>query len=299
VTFHVLPDPPTAPVQIAALQRGPAMTFVETASGTPASMTLRILRLGLNDGSPTAGLDPGFWISAGGPAELVAVLPGKVSILNQNDAVVATAAYAEEPFDVYRIDITVQRPGSTWSLQIQNNENQQRNFTAVVADTDDGARQPWIKAPSTLQLTAPPGTAQPVTGTVNVVNYGTGPLTIQPTGLSDPFAVIPPPEDVVPNSLGQLTIQYDPNKTGLSQQTLSIVSNDTTAGAQPAHNQVVAVSYQTTAPPPPPPPPPPTTLFPCTHRDGCGNYSRPPFGGPCQTHGCGHPQSDHRADYNP
>jgi hypothetical protein len=269
------------------------MTFAETVSGAPASMTLRVLRLGLNDGSPTAGPDPIFWISAGGPAEPVTLLPGKVSVLNQNDTVVATAAYAAEPFDLYRIAITVQRPGSTWSLQIQNNESQPRSFTAVVADTDDGARQPWIKAPSTLQLTAPQGTTQLVVGTVNVVNYGTGPLTIQPAGLSDPFAMIPP-DDVGPNSLGQLTIQYDPNKSGPKQQTLNIVTNDMTANAQPAHNHVVAVSCQTPAPPPPPPPPPPYGA--CVHinADGCDMYLKPVFGtGPCRRQGCGHSLRDH------
>jgi hypothetical protein len=294
VTFVVLPNPPNSPLQIAAQQRGPAMTFAETMSGATASMTLRILRLGLNDGSPTAGPDPTFWISAGGPAEPVTLQPGKVFVLNQSETVVATAAYAAETFDVYRIDISVQRPGSAWSLQIQNNESQQRSFTAVVADTDDGARQPWIKAPSTLQLTAPQGTTQLVVGTVNVVNYGTGPLTIQPAGLSDPFALIPP-DDVVPNSVGQLTIQYDPNKSGPKQQTLSIVTNDTTAGAQPDHNQVVAVSYQVTTRPPIWPPPP-ITLYPCKHHDECGNYEKPPFGDLCNTHGCGHPQSDHREE---
>jgi hypothetical protein len=289
VTFLVLPQPPNAPLQVAALQRGPMMTFAETASGTPASMTLRILRLGLHDGSPTAGPDPLFWLSAGGPAEPVTLSPGKAFILNQNDAVVATAAYSAETFDVYRIDITVQHPGSSWSLQIQNSESQSRSFTVVVADTDADARQPWINAAPALRLTGTPGTGQLITGTVNVVNYGTGPLTIQPTGLSDPFAVIPP-EDIAPNGLDHLTIQYDPHKNGATQQTLTIASNDQRAGAQAAHNQVVAVSYQTNTPPPPPPP----LLRPCTHHDGCGNYEKPPFGnGPCKTQGCGHPESDH------
>lgn len=96
-----------------------------------------------------------------------------------------------------------------------------------------------------------------VIGTVNVVNYGTGPLTIQPTGLSGPFVVIPP-EDIVPSGIGQLTIQYDPSKSGPSQQTLTIVSNDTSAGTQAAHNQVVKT-------------------------------------GPCANHGCGHEFSEHQS----
>lgn len=294
MTFHVLPNSPNPPLAVASLQRGPALPFPETCSGTPAVMTLRIARLGLFDGSPTAGPDPTFWLSAGGPPAPVTLLPGKVSVLNQTDTIVASAGYAVETFDVYRIDVTVQRPGSTWSLQIENNESQQRLFTAVVADTDAGARQPWINAPSALSLTGPAGSTQLVPGDLLVANYGTGPLTIQPSGLSDPFLVIPP-EDIAPNGSGHLTIQYDPTKSGPRQQTLSIVSNDITAGAEASHNNAVAVSYkdQTPTPPPPPPPPPPFTR-PCVNC-ACESYIPPPrpTEGPCTRRNCGHPGSSH------
>jgi len=296
VTFHVLPAPPSPPLAVAGFQRGSALTFAETSSGTPAVMTLRITRLGLFDGSPTAGPDPTFWLSAGGPAAPVSPQPGKVSILNQNEAIVASAAYSVETFDVYRIDVTVQRPGSSWSLQIENNEEQQRRFTAVVADTDAGARQPWINAPATLALTGPHGSALLVPGDLLVANYGTGPLTIQPTGLSDPFLVIPP-EDIAPNGSGHLTVQYDPTKAGPRQQTLTVASNDSTAGAQASHNHVVTVTYKdlTPSPPPPPPPPPPGPQFgPCQLGCGCTGYlNRAHPGGNCQQPMCGHPAFDH------
>ncbi|MGA9676982.1 MAG: hypothetical protein WBR28_17630 [Mycobacterium sp.] len=311
MSFQVLPNPQNAPLAVAGLQRSAAIAFGEAVSGTPAVMTLRIVRLGTFDGSPVAGPEPTFWLSAGGPATPASPLPGKASILNQNDTIVAEAGYSAETFDVYRIDVTVQRPGSTWTLQIENNENQSRSFTAVVAGTDAEARQPWIKVPPTLALTGAHGSTQLVPGDVLVVNCGTGPLTIQPTGLNDPFSVIPP-EDIPPNGSGHLTIQYDPTKfdptkPGSQQQTLSVASNDTTAGSQSAHNHVIAVSYKDTSPSPTPtPPPPPQEFGPCLHSDGCRMYHAPATpDGPCQTvlphtsQRCGHSGAEHPPNNDP
>lgn len=266
------------------------MSFTEPATST--AMTLRIIRLGTFDGSPVAGPDPTFWLSAGGPATPTSPLPGKASVLNQNDAIVASAGYAVETFDVYRVDITLQHPGSAWTLQIENNESQQRRFTAVVAGTDDEAKQPWINAPSTLMFNVPQGSTQLASGDVLVVNYGTGPLTIQPTGLADPFTVLPP-EDITPNGSGHLVVQYDPTKAGSTQQSLAIDSNDEQAGTAAGHNHVIAISFQHDSPPPPPPP---ATTRPCQFNEGfeggdvCTDYLPPAAGseGPCRRAKCGH-----------
>jgi hypothetical protein len=294
MSFQVLPNPQNAPLAVAGLQRSAAIAFAEAVSGTPAVMTLRIIRLGTFDGSPVAGPEPTFWLSAGGPATPASPLPGKASILDQNDTIVAEAGYSAETFDVYRIDVTVQRPGSTWTLQIENNAD---------------ARQSWIKVPPTLALTGPHGSTQLVPGDVLVVNCGTGPLTIQPTGLNDPFSVIPP-EDIPPNGSGQLTIRYDPTKfdptkPGSQQQTLNVASNDTTAGSQSAHNHVIAVSYKD-ASPSPPLPPPPQKYGPCLHSDGCLMYHAPATpDGPCQTvlphttQRCGHSGAEHPPNNDP
>jgi hypothetical protein len=284
MTFHVLPDQQATPLTVDKFQRSAPMTFSETVSATPPStMTLRILRVDDPNASASDVPDPELVLSAGGAPAVIPVGPASVSIADHNDTIVGTASYVTEPVDVFRIGVTVRHPGSTWTLQIQNPEDRRRLFTAVVADSDDDAQQPWIDATPELKFEAEKGSTAQLSNNVLVTNAGTGTLSVVPTGLTDPFLALPPNE-IGPNGRGVVTIQYDPQKSGPRQQTLTLVSNDTTASTTVGHNSVVAVSYQDF------PPPEPAHSRPCLHDDGCLQYRGP---GNCRNVGCGHPDALH------
>jgi hypothetical protein len=254
--FQVLPTPPDAPLTVPTGERGAAMPFTEASLGSPSVITIRVVRLAADLGFPTDNppVDPILLLSAGGQAAAIPAQPSKLSIVDQNGATAGTAEYFAEPFDIYRIVLTVQRSGSrTWTLQIQNTDKQPRSFTAVVAGDDSDTQQPWINAAPTLEFKSDGSSPAILSGVIEVANNGTGPLTMLPIGLDDPYSVVPP-DDIGPNSSGTIQIQYDPSKSGPQQQTLTINSNDPVVTVTPLHNWVVAVSYLKTTPFPPPPP---------------------------------------------
>src|ERR1700737_822147 len=269
--FHLLPDPPTAPLTVAAHDRSSPVSFADLASGTPATMWLRVTRLGAHDCELAGGADPTFLLAAGGTATAVST---QSPITNGHGAEVAQASLEVVGVDVYRIQIDVLRPGSQWTVQFGNSNTLPCRFIAVVADNDDpdgsGAAQPWINLAREVTLQAGAAATSVITQVVSVPNYGTGPLSIQPGGLSDPFTVIPPATDIAPNACGVLTIQFDPHKQGSHAQTYIVPSNDTAAVASFGHNKVVSVSVNPFDPTPPP------TIRPCQVDDGCTDYEAPP-----------------------
>ena len=289
--FQVLPTPPDAPLSVPSLERGVAMTFTEASVGSPPAITLRIARLPADLGFPTDNppQDPDFLLSVGGSAAVIPQQPSKLSITDQNGATVATANYLPDTFDIFRIVITLLRPGSrTWTLQIHNNDKQSRNFVAVVAANDNDARQPWINVLPTLELTSDGSSSAVLSATIRVQNFGTGSLSMTPIGLTDPFSVAPP-DDIGPNASGTLQIQYDPTKSGSLNQSLTVASNDDLASGTSGHNKTVTVSYRKKAPDPP------AQNRPCLFNDGCLQFKAPRGNpeGKCTDPRCGHPGVDH------
>ena len=198
--FQVLPTPPDAPLTVSTGERSAAMTFTEASLGSPPAITLRVVRLAADLGFPTDNPpeDPIFLLSTGGQAAAIPAQPSKLSITDQNGATAGTADYFAETFDIYRIVLTVQRPGSrTWALQIENTDKQPRSFTAVVAGDDNGTRQPWIDAAPTLQFQSDGSSSAVLSGVIKVrqqrngsvddaTHRSRGPVFSHPTGRHRP-----------------------------------------------------------------------------------------------------------------
>jgi streptogramin lyase len=122
----------------------------------------------------------------------------------------------------------------SWQLKFRNpSANATMRLMWVVADTDPGSQQPWItvNAPSEVLLDARPG--EQVTATMQVVNHGTGPLTISdavgPTatpGLR--ISELPPP--VAANSCAQVQLTFTGQEQPASRRfDWFVPSSDTTA----------------------------------------------------------------------
>ena len=215
-------------------------------------MFLRFVKLAAGC-SPPGGLDPTLRLQAdSGPPVDLRKTPETVSIRGESDpssAPVATATYLVESRDVYLVRVVLHHEGSRWQLQIANNDGSEREFTWVVADTDQDARQPWLNLPQSLEFQAAPG--QTVNRTIEVANRGTGPLTLSQGGLrpGSAFQLIDVPRDIPPNACGSLVIQFTaPATVGTTEELYRAASNDPRATESSGHNDRIALRAVTSQP---------------------------------------------------
>jgi hypothetical protein len=138
----------------------------------------------------------------------------------------------------------------TWQLKIKNKDANDRQFTVVVAGTEDETAQPWgaLSVPS-LALTSlvnrPGETSLRIEKTVQVANYGTASLNVQPFNppLAAPFELVTAlPFTVDPGKSSDLTLRYTPPDTPHSDTTqVKLVANpaDPNPGTTGGHNAVL------------------------------------------------------------
>ncbi|MGH9280790.1 MAG: vWA domain-containing protein [Acidimicrobiales bacterium] len=261
--FHVYPDPPTAPVALAASATSAPVPFAELAAVDPVTtlttMYIRVVKLGTAcapSGAPHPRLrlkhDGGDFTTVFDPVGPPTVPAGTIVSINApvgtGGAVVESAntQVTVEANDVYLITVFIFNPGNPWQLEIRNNDaGSGHGFTWVVASTNAESHQPWIDIPSTLAYNVLTG--QVVPQTVQVANRGTGPLTVSPP-MAPPgpgFAVTVPPA-VNPNACGNLQVTFTgPGTPGTSAADYTVASDDTTAQLVAGHNRRVHLSTTT------------------------------------------------------
>ncbi len=252
--FDVYPTPQTNPLNVAATSSSALVPFTElVGAGTGPGgffdgMYIRLVMLG-GSCAPSAAPDPTVTLIAGGgtPVALTSVFQG---IFTPSDEV-ANARIVAETNDVFLVELAVLIPGSSWEIEITNNDASARDFTWVVADDEPDASQPWIHVQDILDLdsvlaglTLTGQTSDPAT--VEVANLGTGDLTISDAagviGATD-FELTSVPGAISPNACDNLQIVFNgPAAAGQRNGTYTVGSNDTTGISGATHNQQIALS---------------------------------------------------------
>jgi hypothetical protein len=255
VAFEVYPATQTTPLNIAASGSSALSAITELVGVDPTTglhmMFIRVVKLGADCAAsgpphPTARLKA----DTGDPVPL-SVDSTTVSIFNQPGGTgteVANATLEVEGDDVYLVRVFVFQSGSSWQIQIVNNDTDNaHDFTWVVADTDAHARQPWIDVPTTLAYDVFTGQAK--THSLQVANRGTGPLTIGDAPGFSPgpgFVIGTVPGAVNPNACANLEITFTgPGTPGASEAIYTVTSDDTTAQLAAGHNRRVILQATT------------------------------------------------------
>ena len=252
MAFAVYPTPQTAPLNLAAAGSSPLTAINELVgvdSGTGLNaMFIRVVKLGT--GCAASGPPhPTIRLKANtGDAVAIPTFPTTVSIFNQPGGTgteVANATLQVEADDVYRILVFIFQSGSSWQIQIvNNNAASAHGFTWAVADSDAQTRQPWIDIPTTLSYDVLTGQAVPLS--LQVANRGTGPLTISDSTGSSPgagFVLTTVPGAINPNACANLQITFTgPAAPGASNAVYTAASDDTTAQLAAGHNRRVNLS---------------------------------------------------------
>lgn len=151
---------------------------------------------------------------------------------------------------VYLVKVVVFEQLTSWEMSIKNNDpSSSREFTWVVADSDDHSQQPWIDIPEQLAYDTLAG--QSIPKPLEVANKGTDSLTITDvpnTPLGSGFTLSEVPNPIDPNACGNLKITFDaPNVPGLTPApganpvTYTVTSDDTTALTAAGHNKQVSL----------------------------------------------------------
>ncbi|HEY2946880.1 MAG TPA: hypothetical protein VGJ53_00530 [Micromonosporaceae bacterium] len=253
--FDVYPQPQTAPLNVAAGATSALVPINERIGVDPATtlntMFIRVVKLGTGC-VPSGAPHPTIRLKANtGDAVAVPTFPTTVAIFNQpagTGTEVANATLEVEANDVYRIRAFIFAAGSSWQIQIVNNDGvSARDFTWVVADGDADTLQPWIELPTTLTYDVLPTQAVPLN--LEVRNRGTGPLTIgDAVGFSPGagFALTTVPGAISPNACANLQVTFTgPAAPGTSNATYTATSNDTTAQLAAGHNRRTSLTATT------------------------------------------------------
>lgn len=252
MAFDVYPTPQTAPFTIPAGATSPLIPFTERADATlNPDMTIRLVMLGNGCAPPPGGTpDPTVYLKAGTGGETeVAAAPFLSTVYDTPGTTtpVADVRIAPEAGNVYRIDVFISAPGSTWQLKIRNNDAVARGFTWVVASSDAESRQPWMDVtPATVTLQAL--TNQALVQAVQISNKGTGDLTISNAigALGGGFALTTIPAAIPPNDCDTIALSFLSVAAGPSGPvTLAVTGNDTTSQVGGSHNRQVVLNANT------------------------------------------------------
>lgn len=238
--------------------------FITPSGGTVLSgdaMLIRLVMLDPSDlcSSPTVlpADHPTIELIPNGASATTIPLLNTTSAIMDGGTFIGTGYYAYETNGVFKIevDFTAGVTGNSWEIRITNNAAGNREFVWVAGDSDSEISQPWLDISST---TSPAGelnydtligaqilTGQTVNHTLDIVNKGTGPLTISDTpGVigSTNFEIISVPGPIDPHTCGEMVIAFNaPDDSGQSDETFEIGSDDSLALSNPAslHNRQV------------------------------------------------------------
>jgi hypothetical protein len=236
----------TGPLPVAAGTAGPLVAFTERTGLDPATgrlvMYLRVVQI---DGDPAAP-PPGLGLAAGaGPASDVGT--ASTPVADGPGAPVALATRTDEADALTLVEVEVLQPGRPWQLQIVNRDSQHHRYVWVVADTDDGTRQPWLDLPTAaVALEVTVGETSPPQD-LPVANHGPGPLRLdEPDGtdLGAGFSLLSvTPRPIGANRTGTARVVFAvPAQPGQPATDHTFASNDPGAGAVAGHRNRVALT---------------------------------------------------------
>ncbi|MEU9671528.1 VWA domain-containing protein [Streptomyces bobili] len=255
MTFHVYPDPQTAPRTIVPGATAPISIDQLTGTALPAGSYLKMMfvRVAANGG----GIPPTLFLRAGSGAPVeVGALP-KGLLRGPDPAVdyVGDVKLLGEANNVQQIRMGfITDTTETWELSVRNTGTADIQVTAVVAESVAETAQPWISVGRGL-LAYHALVNEAVPQRISVSNMGTGPLTFTAPGptLPNSFTFTSTlPLTVPPTGNAQLEITFaspasPPPPTGSSTESALLTADppDTTAGISPEHNQKVTLSTTT------------------------------------------------------
>jgi hypothetical protein len=246
MAFKVFPDPPLAPLAVAGQKTSERHEFAAMIGGAQGGETMFIALVKLGTGcSPPTGSDPRVLLSAdGGAAVAVAKSPDAEAIRDAQGVDVGDATIDRHGDGVYRVRVFDPKPGSSWALQIENDDADAREFTWVVADNEDESRQPWIDF-ETDSFSFDTSTGDEDETDIQVFNRGTGPLRIDDSATvpPGPFGVTAPAQPLAPNACDSVNVTFTaPQVPGQSSAVYAPHTNDTTAGTSAGHIGRLALS---------------------------------------------------------
>ena len=249
MAFAVYPTPQTAPLNVAAGGTSALTAIGELVGVDPVTtlntMFIRVVKLGTAC-SASGPPHPTIRLKANtGDAVSIPTFPTTASIFNQPGGTgteVANATLQVEAGDVYYVRVFIFQAGSSWQIQIVNDDGaSSHGFSWVVADSDAATRQPWIDFPTALSYDVLTGQAVPLS--LQVANLGTGPLTIADAPGFSPgpgFSLTTVPPAIDPNACANLQITFTgPAASGMSNAVYTANSNDTMAQLAAGHNRRV------------------------------------------------------------
>jgi hypothetical protein len=119
----------SAPLQLDAGESSDFLRF-ET-SGSDRMMLLRVVVFG-SDGARGAKPPPLIRLRADtGPAVAVTEFPNAQPIVGAENHIVGSATWMRKNFDVYLVQVSLDRPGSSWHIQIMNDDSDAHTFQVV------------------------------------------------------------------------------------------------------------------------------------------------------------------------
>jgi hypothetical protein len=267
--FDVYPIPQTAPLLVATgatsalipitQRKGPdnVAEAGTTVSNFPDTMFIRVAMLPagglpLPGPIPAANKQPTIFLkaNAGTATEITSVWPMLTPIFDADGItdVADAGKHLADANNVYLIKVLLNVPvGTTWQMQIKNNDDFDHNFTWVVASSLAESRQPWIDAPTaTINFDALTTQTPGRILTIVVPNKGTGPLNItdsvggnagSPKFIVDALPLVNP---IPPNNNGDLKVRYvAPATIEQVNANYDIGTNDTLALNAAGHNRRV------------------------------------------------------------
>jgi hypothetical protein len=252
VTFHVYPDPQTAPLTLAPGDTASIAIGQLTGASVPAGAYTKMMfiRVAMFGGSspPTLFLQAG----TGAAVELTTFT---TAVFNPVDYV-GDAQLINEAANGYQIRMGFdQDTVQTWHLGIKNNDpGISRDFTWVVAESVPETAQPWMAAaPAALPYHSLVN--QSIDQSVQVANKGTAPLTLTsvspalPAGFTVSTAL---PLSVPPSGTASVAFTFTapaapPAPDGKTTATAVLTASpaDTTAGTAAGHNAQVSLTATT------------------------------------------------------
>ncbi len=241
--FHVYPDPPHAPLEIAAGAVSEPVPLAELAGREEG---LDVLYLRLNMLGRAGALQGGGDQPAGAPAptrllraddgDEVALRPGATAAIFSRPggagAEAANATLQPEGGGLHLVRLFLHERGKRWQLRLKNNvPSGPRGFVWVVARSDAEARQPWIEMPGELAFKT--NLSQSFTRALPIINRGTGVLQITDrpgTALGGGFTLVEVPGPIAPNAVGHARLRFDGLTTpGEVRSLYAPASNDVAA----------------------------------------------------------------------
>ncbi|MET9405995.1 VWA domain-containing protein [Streptomyces sp. NPDC002935] len=256
MTFHVYPDPQTAPRTVAPGATEAISINQLTGTAVPAGSYTKMMfiRVAANGGGST----PTLFLKAGNgaPVEAKSLPTGVLRGPDPTADYVGDVKLLGDANNVQRLRMGFIDADAveSWELSVRNNGAAAIQVTAVVAESEAETAQPWISVGGGL-LAYHALVNETVPQRLTVANKGTGPLNFTAPGPTLPsgFTITSTlPLSIPPTSSAQLEITFTspaspPPPLGASSASALLTADpaDTTVGTSPEHNQQVTLSTTT------------------------------------------------------